>query len=82
MISADQLSNLITILAAQNFRWENSDASKAIFTNGDYPHLYELVIYLETDLPLTEVNREGQPYLRFETKDFAELEGKIKAGVV
>lgn len=82
MITAQQLVTLIPILEAQGFRWENSDSSKAVFTNGNYPHLYELVIYLETEKPFAEVNADGKPYRRFETDTFAELEGKIKLGVV
>jgi hypothetical protein len=82
MITGLQLTRLIPILEAQGFRWENSDSMKAVFTNGDYPHRYDLIIYLETEMPLAEVNADGKPYRRFETMDFAELETKIKLGVI
>ena len=82
MITAQQLTTLMPILQAQGFRFENSYSSRAIFTNGRNPEIYDLIIYLETPLPFAEVKSDGAPYRRLEASDFAEFETQIKLGVI
>jgi hypothetical protein len=82
MISAEQINLLTPILAAQGFRWENSYATKAIFTNGRHPEIYWLTIYLQTEKPVAEVRRDDELCRTIEAEDYGDFEGKIKAGVI